>query len=177
MRSFLSTLTILAWALWFGGMMVLIVFVAALFAKNRPIAIDAAPILFTTFGLYQLIIGSIVLVAVVAWRFIEPRRVLSGIIVLFLLAAIGAILLSTMIVPPMEKLRAAGQRESVQFKQLHKQSTKLFLAEMVALLVAGCMLSMAIRSKPAGERASDASPAPVAASVPPVVAEDPTTTT
>jgi len=35
----------------------------------------------------------------------------------------------------------------VQFKQLHKQSTKLYLAEAVALLVAGCMLPVAMRSK------------------------------
>lgn len=146
MRQILSTLTLLAWALWFGGMIVLIVFVSALFAKNRPIALDAAPILFTTFGLYQLIVGIIAIIAAVAWRFVEPTRVLTGIVVLFMLAAIGAILLSTMIVPPMEKLRASGQRESAQFKQLHKQSTKLYLAEMVALLVAGCMLPVAIRS-------------------------------
>lgn len=153
MRSILSCLTLLAWSLWFGGMLAMVFFVQMLFAKNRPVALDAAPILFVSFGTYQLFVGSAAIVAALIWRFIEPRKVLTGIIVLFILASAGAISLSTVIVPRMEKLRAAGERESVEFKGLHKRSTTVYMAEMIALLIAGCMFPGAMRTS--AKRPSD----------------------
>jgi hypothetical protein len=155
MRYFISLITIFSWALWLGGMVALVLFVSALFARDRAVALEAAPRLFVIFGTYQLIISVVAIAAACTWRLIEKRRALSGIIVMLILAGCGAVLLSTMIVPPMEKLRAEGQRESVEFKQLHKRSTRLYLAEMLALIITGCMLPAAMRFRPPGASRSE----------------------
>lgn len=176
MRTLLTVLTLIAWSLWFGGMIALILFVSMLFAKHRGTAIEAAPVLFVGFGTYQLIVAAVAIAAAAAWRMIEKRREISRIIILFVLAAIGAVLLATVTVPRMEKLRAEGQRESPQFQALHKQSTKLYSAEAIALLVAGWLLPGALRLKPE-PAVAETVPGIAQASIPPDAAEDSATAT
>lgn len=178
LRRIFATTLFITWALWFGGMIALILLVSALFANDRPVALEAAPRLFLTFGLYQLFVGMVAIAAAVVWYAMDRRRIVAGILLLHALAATGALLLSTMIVPPMEKLRAEGQRESAAFRQLHKRSTTLYLAEAVALFVAGCALPIAISSTGRRDHQSaDATPTADEATAPPDAAADQATAT
>jgi hypothetical protein len=56
-RRLFAILTTLAWALWFGGTIALFLFVTRLFHEAPVTAKRAAPILFITFGKYQLILA------------------------------------------------------------------------------------------------------------------------
>ena len=143
MRYFVSFVVTLAWALWLGGMVALVLFVQTLFARNRPVALDAAPILFVSFERVQLLFAAAACVGTFCWWLLTRRRT---VIVLFALFAIGgalAALSTTLNTTPMERLRARGLRESAEFKALHKRSTSMYMANLVLLLIAGGILPKA----------------------------------
>jgi hypothetical protein len=168
MRYLLATVVAVAWALWLGGLIALFLFVQTLFRQDRPVAVEAAPRMFAAYQMFQLAVGAVALVAVVAWRLVEPRRALTGIFSLFAVAALGAVLLSTLIMPRMEKIRAAGQSSGPEFRQLHGRSMVLYLGETAALLAAGTLLPAAMRGRREEDtrNATEATvePAPVVAS-------------
>ena len=64
----LAIVLMLAWALWFGGLITLFILVLVLFKTDRPTALQAAPRMFVTFGRYQLILGASGLISSFAWR-------------------------------------------------------------------------------------------------------------
>ena len=146
MRYLASFVVTLAWALWLGGMVALVVFVQTLFARSRTVALDAAPLLFVAFERVQLLLALAAVVGTFCWWLLARRRAL---LVLFgLLAVSGAIaaMSTTLNTAPMEQLRAQGLRESADFKRLHRRSTKMYMAEMVLLLAAGAILARGSRS-------------------------------
>jgi hypothetical protein len=145
MRYLASFVVTLAWGLWFGGMVALVLFVQTLFAGNRSVAVEAAPMLFVAFGRVQLLLGACALIGTFAWWVLTRRR---GVMTLFVLFAISAALAAAslmLVVAPMERLREQGRRESPEFKRLHGASTSLYMGEMVLLLVAGAILPGAMR--------------------------------
>jgi hypothetical protein len=137
MRYGLSLLVMLAWGLWFGGLMTVFLTVTHLFRMDRATAVAAAPRIFIQFERYQLILAAVALVATVAWRFQEPRAVLTTLFILFAIASVGAIVNAAVITPKMEELRLAGQSSGPAFGALHARSMVLFMCEAVALLLAG----------------------------------------
>src|SRR5438270_153189 len=66
----IKIMLVLSWALWFGGLIALFVFVVTLFHNNREIAVQAAPQLFVAFERYHLILAGIALLATVLWRIV-----------------------------------------------------------------------------------------------------------
>src|SRR5437016_5506223 len=108
MRYGLSLLVLLAWALWLGGLMALFLMVSHLFNVDRALAVQAAPRMFIAFERYQIFLAAAALTATAVWRLTEVRGVLTALFVLFTLAAIGAILQTTLISPRMHRLREAG---------------------------------------------------------------------
>ena len=143
MRYLASFVVTLAWGLWLGGMVALIVFVQTLFVRNRPVALEAAPMLFVAFERVQLVLAAAAVVGTFCWWLLTRRR---AVMVLFALLAIsGAIaaMSTTLNTAPMEVLRARGMRESAEFKRLHRRSTTMYMAEMVLLLGAGAILARA----------------------------------
>ena len=140
MRYGLSLLVMLAWALWFGGLMTLFVMVSHLFAADRATAVVAAPRLFVAFERYQLVVAAVALIATVAWRFKQPSGVLTTLFIMFAVASLGAIFNASTLTPKMEQLRLAGQSTSPAFRQLHARSMVMFMCEAVALLMAGGLI-------------------------------------
>lgn len=135
-----------AWALWLGGLIALFLFVQTLFARNRPLAVQAAPVLFLAFERYELFLGALALVATIGWRLAVPSRALTLLLVMLVLAAAGAIVSSITITGPMEQLRAIGQSDSAEFKRLHGYSMMVYVSQAALLAIAGLLLPGALRT-------------------------------
>src|SRR5258707_499027 len=68
MRTLLSILVTLAWALWLGGLVTLFLTVVTLFRFDRTIAIQTAPQIFLMWERYQLALAAAALVTTFALR-------------------------------------------------------------------------------------------------------------
>jgi hypothetical protein len=150
MKRVLPIVLCFAWALWLGGLMALFVFVQTLFARSRPVAVQAAPLLFLAFERYELIVGAMALIAAVGWRMKVRSHTLTLLLVLLILAAAGAIVSSITITGPMEQLRLIGQSGSAEFKRLHGYSMMVYVTQAALLAIAGLMLPGILKAD--GER-------------------------
>jgi hypothetical protein len=155
-------------SLWLGGLIALFTFVSALFKHDRTIAIQAAPMLFDVFAMFQLIIGLIGLIALFFWRSIVRPFALNAMIVLFALSLASAAYVTFSIIPEMTAIREAGQSgDSPRFKQLHGRSMIFYSSETIALLVSAILLPGAIArradgpARATGSRAELANPTAV----------------
>jgi hypothetical protein len=135
---------LLAWALWFGGMMALFLFVQKLFHENRTVAIDAAPRMFLAFELYQLILAAIALVAAFVWRLGVPSKLITSVFTLLGIATFIAVVGTMMVTPKMEQLRRAGQSSDPRFMKLHGISMALYSGEAAFLLAGGVVAFIAL---------------------------------
>ncbi|HEX2970814.1 MAG TPA: hypothetical protein VHP11_00680 [Tepidisphaeraceae bacterium] len=140
MKRLLPIVLCLTWALWFGGLIALFIFVQTLFAQSRPLAMQGAPLLFLAFERYELFLGIVALIAAIGWRWLVRSRLLTLLVILLILAAVGVIVSSAAITSPMEQLRLAGQSGSAEFKRLHGYSMMVYVAQAVVLLIAGLIL-------------------------------------
>jgi len=145
MRHLISTLVTITWALWFGALIALFLFVQTLFNNNREIAVEAAPQLFMVFQKYHLILAAIALMSVVAWRIAAPSKSALVIFILLGLAACCGVAVSLWIIGPMNALRESGLSGSDEFKRLHGRSMMLFVGQAFFLLISGIILPIAIR--------------------------------
>ena len=158
MRKLLAILVTLSWAVWFGGIVGLFVFVSTLFRQSRPIAVEAAPMLFHAFERYQLLLAAFVLVCLVLWRVLVPSRAIMVVFTFVALAAVAAVLSTTLVTPRMETLRRQGQSGSPEFRQLHGRSMMFYTAEAAMLLLAGIALPTAVAHGCAAKPARPATP-------------------
>ncbi len=141
MRYLASFVVTLAWGLWLGGMVALVVFVQTLFARNRAIALDAAPMLFVAFERVQLILAAAAIVGTFCWWLLTRRRAMMVLFTLFAISGAIAAMSTTFNTGPMERLRARGLRESPEFQRLHRRSTRMYMAEMLMLLAVGAIIA------------------------------------
>ena len=156
---------VLIWSLWFGGIIALFVFVQTLFtAVPRDTFIQTAPHLFFAFERYQLILAAIALSLTVLWRVTGGVRA-NAVFVSLAIATLLAVLSTAVITPRIEQLRVSGQTQSDQFKKMHGLSMCVYLAESIAVLVAGIILLWP-RERETAETFAAASPFPVAAGRP-----------
>ena len=145
MRYGWAMLTLLAWGLWFGGMITLFLLVSALFINDRQTAVVAAPRMFAVFERFQFVVAGTALLSAALWRLVSPARTsVSVIFALLVVAAVGLMISAIKIRPPMERLWLADQVTSPEFERLHKASEGLFACQALALLVAGVMLPVAL---------------------------------
>ncbi len=140
-----STLTLIAWAMWFGGIMALFVFVQVLFKADRGVAMSAAPMLFGAFEVYQIFLAAATLIGVMTWYLVERRSRLVAAFGLLAVATIIAVVNSTVITRPMEQLRTSGQVQSASFKRLHGYSRLFYVTESAVLLLGGVVLTRTVR--------------------------------
>jgi hypothetical protein len=144
MRRVAAIVAVLTWALWFGGLMALFIFVQTLFREDRSIALEAAPRMFSLFEKYQLALAAAALIATLVWRIVVRRAIISAIFFLFAVATLGAVAGPVFISGEMQKLRAAGQSSGARFHKLHGQSMIIYVSETVVLLAAGVLLPIAL---------------------------------
>lgn len=126
----------LGWALWIGGLVVLLLFVTRLFQFSRPIAVEAAPVLFVTFASYQIIVGLIACAAGTLLAMNTRRKAYAALTLVMLLGMVSAIL-NRGWTYQMENLRHTGQSGGVEFKALHGKTSMAYTSAGGLLLVAG----------------------------------------
>jgi hypothetical protein len=141
LRRFAAGLVCIAWALWFGGLGSLFLFVTRLFAEDR----QTAPRMFLAFERYQLLLAMAALVGVVIWRVLAKSLRVTVLFWMLAIASLPAALGPMLLTSRMEQLRARGQSSSPEFKKLHGQSMIVYFAETLVLLAAGLTLPWAMR--------------------------------
>lgn len=140
MQRILSRLVLVSWALWFGGVMALFLFVQALFwrfADTRDIAGAAASALFVVFEKYQLLLAGSTLLLTVLWRWRWPTARQGSLFALLALATVAAVGSGAFLTPRMEALRQAGTSGGPEFARLHGLSMLVYSTEALLLLAAG----------------------------------------
>ena len=145
MSRLFAFITLLAWALWLGGLITLFLCVITLFSRNRSLAVDAAPLLFVNFERYQLIVAAVALTSTVVWRITTKNMLLNILFLLLCLSSLAAIASPLYFSKQMEILRQEGSINSPGFERLHKQSEWVYTTEAALLLIAGFPLFSALR--------------------------------
>jgi hypothetical protein len=136
MQKVLAAFLAVSWSLWFGGLVVLLLFVTKLFQASRSIAVEAAPVLLQTFAIYQLMVGAVAC-AVGTLLTLQTRRTAHAILTLLMLAALAGALLIRGWTFQMEEIRLAGNSTGPQFKQLHAKSSIAYTTSAGLLLISG----------------------------------------
>jgi hypothetical protein len=146
----LSTLVSLAWALWFGGMVMLFAALGTIFSTpgfERDVQGAFAQRLFPVFERMQLIFAAVALLGTAAWWLLGARaRVKMVLFALFAAATVVAVVETTMVTPRVQQLVADARRGTPEFERAHKLSTKVYMSGAVVLLLAGMVLPGAIRA-------------------------------
>jgi hypothetical protein len=144
MRRLFGILVMLVWGLWFGGLVALFIAVTALFhALDRHTAGVGAARIFRVFNLYQLALATAALLAAFFWRVVGPPRFKEALFTFFAIATAGACAIAIWIAPKIAELQAQGLTESGQFGKVHGLSMAVYLAEVVALFLAGILIPFA----------------------------------
>lgn len=144
MRIVLATVSLFAWGLWIGGLIFAFVVPTGLFARDRALAIQANPVIFSIFERYQLILAAVALASLLSWRIAGGSLLTTAVFVMLCLAAIPAVVAPTVVSPRMRELIQQRRTDTQQFKRLHGYSMMLYSAEGAALIVAGLVLPAAI---------------------------------
>jgi len=147
LRNIAAALACIAWAMWFGGLAALFLFVTILFNQDRDTAIKAAPRMFLAFERYQLLLAAAALVGAVSWRILAKSIRVTVLFWMLALAALPAALGPIFITQPLEQLRLRGETSSPQFKKLHGESMIVYCGEILILLAAGLTLPWVMREK------------------------------
>jgi hypothetical protein len=156
MRTLLAIVTLVAWSLWFGGSVAMFIFVQTLFRNNRAVAIEAAPMMFRVFAMYQIVLAGVAVISVGIWRLASKRAVLTTTFWLLALASAGVVATGAYITPRMERMRLQGQSSSPEFRKLHGVSMVVYLGQTGVLLVTGMLLPFAVGAVPASPSTTDA---------------------
>ena len=143
MRTTLSTLTTIAWALWFGGLATMFVVTRATFRESYDLGRSANPIMFRAFEPYILVVAGVAIVAGVAWLLFSRSKLLNVAMVLLVLAAAASAYAHYGASLPMPQLQAS----TPEWKKLHGLSMGLYATQAGLLAIAGLILPAAIREK------------------------------
>jgi hypothetical protein len=161
MRYFLSGLLAAAWALWFGGLVGLFLFINGLFqsmqAEYRPIFDIVAPHQFAIWERYEMVVGAFALLVAFSHRLLIPSR--GGTWLFGILAIAGAMAGAKplFITRKMFALVHDGLQHSDEFRSLHGLYMALGLVEAIFLLIAAFSLPAVMA---AGARRSTAEAQP-----------------
>lgn len=153
MNRFLSVVTMIAVALWLGGLLTLMWLVSGLFARSHELGAEVAPVLFQRFSYYHLIAGGIAVVGGGLWWLRAKGRLLTAAALCIALGMAAALVTELIITPTMQQLRQEGQSGGETFARLHRASEMTYGIETLALLAASGLLPLCI-----ARSASHASP-------------------
>jgi hypothetical protein len=143
-----SIVVTVAWGLWLGGLITLFAVVGTVFntpGYSRDQQGDFAQRLFPVFERMQLVFAATALLATVAWWVARRRRLKLVLFALFAAATLTVVLESTQITPKILQLTADRMRETPQFQEAHKLSTRVYGTGACILLLAGLLLPSAVR--------------------------------
>jgi len=149
MRRLLHIGTLLAWGLWFGGLVTLFLAVTSIFRtfdQQRDIAGQAASGIFRLFNMYCLgVCAGALLLNFLWWLSGRSGRKLV-VFALFALATIAASYVTAVLTPKMETMRLEHQTQLPEFARLHGMAMGVYLVETILVFLAGVALPWAARS-------------------------------
>jgi hypothetical protein len=136
-----------ALTLWLGGLLALFIFVQSLFNADRAVAVQAAPILFRVFELYQLGLAGVALISLIGWRLLVCSRPKRWMLALVLLAVALSVAEMVLVSSRMRAILAGGQTSGAEFRKLHGYSMMIYSTETILLAAAACLFPAAIRAE------------------------------
>ncbi|CAN5456983.1 hypothetical protein BH10PLA1_BH10PLA1_10620 [soil metagenome] len=128
---------LVAWALWLGGAVTLLILVSRLFQFDRGLAVQVAPEMFLTFERYQVTLAVVTVAAAIVNRASQTKSLLFVVPPAALIATASAVFVT----PRINHLRLMGQIETPAFRGLHGLSMVLYLVEVILLLIAGLIIA------------------------------------
>jgi hypothetical protein len=141
MRFLLLLVTLIAWALWFGGSVATVIIGKHLFnVLPLDIAGQGANAMFHVFGSYELILSAIAITGTGFLLATYPSKGLLLALGLFILAAGMAIAFTLGFIPLMDSLIEQGKRSSPEFIRLHIKSMIALAIQTVLLLLNGAVI-------------------------------------
>ena len=149
MRYLTAALAVLMTSIWLGGCVALAVMAVAVFKSSgldRDTAGKAAAAMFRWFGVGQLPIGALALIAAFLGYLQRPRSAGQSsnaptiLFALLALASLAAVAFNMYFVPRLEAMRKAGETNVPAFQLLHKQSEHLMTGLTAVLLIAALLL-------------------------------------
>lgn len=159
MLTFARTALGVIWALWFGGIMAVFVFVVALFkGLDRESAVLATGVIFPTFERYSLFLAALALIAAVGWRVVGKSRAAGWTFGFLGAATVMAVISAAVITPKILDMRQRGLTNTPEFGKTHGISGVIYVVESIALLGAGVILLSAPR-RPASPEGTAVKPA------------------
>jgi hypothetical protein len=144
MRRVLSTLFLLAWGIWFGGILFLFLTVTTLFGQSRQLGAAAAPPIFLCFEKYHVILACICILLATLLLPTPPRRARRWIFAVIAVGSVTALISSQFLTPRINALHVAGLVNTPEFRRLHGISFILYLCEAIAMLAVGLILPWAM---------------------------------
>jgi ABC-type multidrug transport system fused ATPase/permease subunit len=163
MKRVAPVVLVVGWALWFGGIVTLLVGVSAIFneygAGQRQAAGRATAAMFRALGMWELAFAAAALVGAAIVRLKWPSTTRTVLFVLLAMSAALAAYTTGVVTPKIEAMRVAQETQSDAFKKLHGRSMGLFAGRTLMLLMAGLMLPTVVRVDD-DVRATHASPLP-----------------
>lgn len=139
----------LAWGLWFGGLVTLFAVLGTIFTTagfDRDVQGAFAARLFPAFERMQLVFAAVALLCTAGWWLAGRARAKLALFALFALATLAAVVETSMITPKIEAMRVQGLRDTPEFRRMHGVSSRVYMGGAAVLLVAGMLLPWAIRS-------------------------------
>jgi hypothetical protein len=143
MKRILSTIVLILWALWLGGLATLFMLVTRLFKEHNDLFHQTAPVIFHLFEQYQIVVAAAALLASFLWIIADRRPAKIVLFCLLAIAAAGSAISSAVITPKMETARLTYGPTSKKFTSLHGKSMMIYSADMLLLVIAGCILPTA----------------------------------
>jgi NADH:ubiquinone oxidoreductase subunit 6 (subunit J) len=166
MRIIFASITTLIWALWFGGIMALFLFVQSMFNVRHDIAGEANIVLFEAFERYQMLLAAGGLIMTFLWYLSFRNRKPIIVFVLLAVAAIAGVVSTVYITPKIVQAQLDNTTKTPEFRKTHGQSMMLYTTQAGFLLVTGLVLcaGLAHRDKREQTATADAGAAPAVSS-------------
>jgi hypothetical protein len=139
LRCVLSAVFAISWALWFGGLCALLLFVLAMFDVDRLVGATTAPKMFRVFLVYSSIVAFAACASLLLLTWMVPTR-RSVIMLVCTVLAMGTIGWTGYYIRAMDVLRMQGQGQTHEFRRLHAQSHAPYLIQIGLLFAVGVML-------------------------------------
>jgi glucan phosphoethanolaminetransferase (alkaline phosphatase superfamily) len=142
-RFTLNVLLILSWALWLGGLVGVLLSVTSIFGALDPDRRSAGVIAAQVFHKWQavmIVAAAIALISSAGLSMMRKSVVGAASLLVLLLAATVAGAEVWVITPRIDRMREAGETQTVEFKQAHGMSMGLYSAMAGLLLVQGLLV-------------------------------------
>ena len=147
MRFLCSILLLFAWGLWLGGLITVFFVVTLLFAADKTLAVQVGPRVFPPFEKFELILGTVSLLACFFLRVTTKSGFWTLLFALLVAAVLPAIASPLFVTPKLMHLWSQNLSYNADFKKLHGYSMMLYSTTTIMLALAGLLLPWGLMRK------------------------------